>query len=152
MAIFGVEEKGQITDRLGALIALVTTNSCPEKNRRTMLPAVVARTTISTLSRRSLSTAVAGPKLHKAKGNWEALKAKRPIDQEDLHVSDTLVFVVIFRFQIPYPYTVPVSQLVFTKPYDTGTVFLLVGSMLGIGVGSMVFGVRHQQYKQGYWK
>lgn len=32
---------------------------------------------------RSLST----PKMHKASGNWDTLKAKRPIDEEDLHVS-----------------------------------------------------------------
>ena len=40
-------------------------------------------------ARRQLSTAaVKGePKMHKAKGNWASLKAKRPIDEDDTHVS-----------------------------------------------------------------
>lgn len=41
-------------------------------------------------ARRQLSTAAAKggePKMHKAKGNWASLKAKRPIDEDDTHVS-----------------------------------------------------------------
>jgi hypothetical protein len=42
-----------------------------------------------TAVRRQLSTAAAKgePKMHKAKGNWASLKAKRPIDEDDTHVS-----------------------------------------------------------------
>jgi hypothetical protein len=45
--------------------------------------ALVARSVSNQTARRQLST----PKMHKAKGNWEGLKAKRPIDADDLHVS-----------------------------------------------------------------
>jgi len=38
----------------------------------------------------SRSAVAAEPKLHKATGNWEALVAKRPIDQDDQHVSRSL--------------------------------------------------------------
>ena len=48
-----------------------------------LLPRVVARTARC----RMLSTsAPAGPKMHKAKGNWDAFKAKRPIDEDELVV------------------------------------------------------------------
>jgi predicted secreted hydrolase len=46
-------------------------------------------------ARRQLSTAAAKgePKMHKAKGNWASLKAKRPIDEDDLHVSSHRVLL-----------------------------------------------------------
>jgi hypothetical protein len=37
----------------------------------------------SLVGRQAFSTA---PKMHKAKGNWESLKAKRPIDADETHV------------------------------------------------------------------
>jgi hypothetical protein len=53
--------------------------------------AVAASQRVSQMTaRRQLSTAAAAkgePKMHKAKGNWATLKAKRPIDADDLHVS-----------------------------------------------------------------
>lgn len=43
---------------------------------------IAAVRAVPTKQVRLLST----PKLHNATGNWDALKAKRPIDEDDLHV------------------------------------------------------------------
>lgn len=59
-----------------------TQSSCRSPTSTMMLSAsrAAARTAVS---RRAFSTA---PKMHKAKGNWEALASKRPIDHDDTHV------------------------------------------------------------------
>ncbi|KAL7575875.1 hypothetical protein ACA910_003189 [Epithemia clementina (nom. ined.)] len=75
--------------------------------------------------RRHLSTKE--PKLHKAKDYWYDLKAKRPIDHDDEH-------------------------LTFHPPYNRVTIVVLASIMLVGGVGSMQAGYYHQQYKQGFWK
>jgi hypothetical protein len=66
--------------------------------------AVAASQRVSQLTaRRQLSSAaVKEPKMHKAKGNWSALKAKRPIDADDLHVSSNQYLPGIFIYDIPY--------------------------------------------------
>lgn len=37
-------------------------------------------------TRATRSFSAAAPKAHKAKGNWDQLKSKRPVDHDDLHV------------------------------------------------------------------
>ena len=44
------------------------------------------------------------------------------------------------------------EQKVFHPPYNPATIFLLLGVVVTVGVGSMQYGFMHQQYKQGYWK
>jgi hypothetical protein len=75
-------------------------------------------------ARRNLSSQ---PKMHKVKDHWQNLKSKRPIDQDDLH-------------------------LTFHPPYNKGTVLLVIGGAVAIGYGSTTYSFVHQQYKQGYWK
>lgn len=73
---------------------------------------------------RSMSTAT--PKTHKAKDVWAQIEATRPKD--------------------PHPHNV------FHPPYNKVSSAILVASILVAGYGSMYMGMRHQQYKQGYWK
>mmetsp|Transcript_7838 Transcript_7838/g.14126 ORF Transcript_7838/g.14126 Transcript_7838/m.14126 type:complete len:91 (-) Transcript_7838:275-547(-) len=67
----------------------------------------------------------AGPKLHRAKDAWKVIEATRPVSH---------------------------AHLCFEPPYSPVTSAIMVGGILCIGYGSMYFGMRHQQYKQGYWK
>lgn len=56
-------------------------------DRLTMM--MLSRTALTRTSRHLAScrsSSSAAPKMHKAKGNWEALKSKRPIDADDTHV------------------------------------------------------------------
>mmetsp|Transcript_15003 Transcript_15003/g.25451 ORF Transcript_15003/g.25451 Transcript_15003/m.25451 type:complete len:91 (-) Transcript_15003:108-380(-) len=84
---------------------------------------VISRAVAGLASKRTMSAA---PKSHRAKDVWAELEATRP--KED------------------HPH------LVFHPPYDNVTVFIGVASCVLFGYGSMYYGMRHQQYKQGYWK
>ena len=56
---------------------------------------MIAQRTTAVASRTGLMQQIrefSTPKLHKAKGNWDALKAKRPIDHDDLHVRFNFFF------------------------------------------------------------
>eukprot|EP00804_Cyclotella_cryptica_P023425 CCRYP_020856-RA/>CCRYP_020856-RA protein AED:0.10 eAED:0.10 QI:1250/1/1/1/0.5/0.33/3/1128/89 len=75
-------------------------------------------------SKRPMSTAA--PKMHKAKDVWGELKATRPPAGHD--------------------------HTVFEPPYNPFVVGAAVSTVLVTGYGLMYFGMRHQQYKQGYWK
>ena len=44
------------------------------------------------------------------------------------------------------------EHLTFHPPYNKGTIAGLVLFVVLGGTGSMVYGLVHQQYKQGYWK
>eukprot|EP00970_Alexandrium_tamarense_P006616 scaffold1143_cov198-Alexandrium_tamarense.AAC.7 len=46
----------------------------------------------------------------------------------------------------------PLSQTVFEPPFSPPVVGAAVVGVISIGYGLMYFGMRHQQYKQGYWK
>lgn len=57
-----------------------------------MLSTTVVRSCVSrvTVAARPYSRSAAvrsEPKLHNATGRWDALKSKRPIDEDELHVS-----------------------------------------------------------------
>eukprot|EP01082_Thalassiosira_pseudonana_P011002 g10343.t1 g10343 contig4:1689771-1690398(-) len=82
------------------------------------------RTAARATSRRQMSTA--SPKMHKAKDVWGELKATRPPEG--------------------HPHTV------FEPPFSPPVVGAAVVGVISIGYGLMYFGMRHQQYKQGYWK
>mmetsp|Transcript_4557 Transcript_4557/g.9003 ORF Transcript_4557/g.9003 Transcript_4557/m.9003 type:complete len:91 (+) Transcript_4557:139-411(+) len=76
-------------------------------------------------SRRPMSSA-AQPKMHKAKDVWSEIKATRPPEG--------------------HPHTV------FEPPFSPPVVGAATVAVVGVGYGLMYFGMRHQQYKQGYWK
>lgn len=44
------------------------------------------------------------------------------------------------------------TQLVFEGDYSTPFIGAAVIGVVASGYGMMYFGMRHQQYKQGYWK
>mmetsp|Transcript_18393 Transcript_18393/g.21216 ORF Transcript_18393/g.21216 Transcript_18393/m.21216 type:complete len:92 (+) Transcript_18393:67-342(+) len=75
-------------------------------------------------SKRAMSSA--GPRMHKAKDAWSELQTTRPPEG--------------------HPHNV------FEPPYNKATAALGVLSVLGLGYGTMYFGLSHQQRKQGYWK
>mmetsp|Transcript_32462 Transcript_32462/g.67696 ORF Transcript_32462/g.67696 Transcript_32462/m.67696 type:complete len:91 (-) Transcript_32462:259-531(-) len=81
---------------------------------------------VTRVAARRFSTA-AEPKMHKAAGNWDALKAKRPRQIDDEH-------------------------LVFHGPFDPTTVYMIAGFVVFGGWGAMEFGTWHQMRKQGYRK
>ncbi|KAL3775903.1 hypothetical protein HJC23_000333 [Cyclotella cryptica] len=116
-------------------------------------------------SKRPMSTAA--PKMHKAKDVWGELKATRPPAGHD-HVSLDDVRIAL-RILLMFPCTYPciilrlhshlfhivficVIQTVFEPPYNPFVVGAAVSTVLVTGYGLMYFGMRHQQYKQGYWK
>ncbi|EJK66645.1 hypothetical protein THAOC_12422 [Thalassiosira oceanica] len=76
-------------------------------------------------SRRPMST-VAAPKMHKAKDAWSELQKTRPPPGH--------------------------PHLVFEGDYSTPFIGAAVIGVVASGYGMMYFGMRHQQYKQGYWK
>mmetsp|Transcript_2022 Transcript_2022/g.3212 ORF Transcript_2022/g.3212 Transcript_2022/m.3212 type:complete len:92 (-) Transcript_2022:302-577(-) len=77
-------------------------------------------------AKRTMSAAAkAEPKMHKADA-WKELTAKRPVD--------------------PHPHPT------FEPPYNKVGIACGVVGVITAGYGSMYFGMRHQQYKQGYWK
>ena len=82
------------------------------------------RTVARAGTRRQMSTAA--PKMHKAKDVWGELKATRPPAGHD--------------------------HTVFEPPYNGAVVGAAVVGVICTGYGLMYFGMRHQQYKQGYWK
>ena len=82
------------------------------------------RTVARASSKRPMSTA--SPKMHKAKDVWGELKATRPPEG--------------------HPHTV------FEPPYNPVVVGCAIAGVITTGYGLMYFGMRHQQYKQGYWK
>jgi hypothetical protein len=43
----------------------------------------------------------AEPKMHNATGTWDALKSKRPVDPDDLHVSAVAVVARVRICEIP---------------------------------------------------
>ena len=59
--------------------------------------ALLVRASQQLAARRQLSTA----KMHKAKGNWEGVKSKRPIDADDLHVRLFVEFSGCGVYKIP---------------------------------------------------
>mmetsp|Transcript_18138 Transcript_18138/g.24957 ORF Transcript_18138/g.24957 Transcript_18138/m.24957 type:complete len:93 (-) Transcript_18138:279-557(-) len=78
-------------------------------------------------AKRAISSTAARsePKMHKA-AVFKQLEASRPVD--------------------PHPHPV------FEPPYNK---VVVAGAIIGVvtsGYGAMYFGMRHQQYKQGYWK
>mmetsp|Transcript_15536 Transcript_15536/g.19714 ORF Transcript_15536/g.19714 Transcript_15536/m.19714 type:complete len:94 (-) Transcript_15536:334-615(-) len=76
--------------------------------------------------RAMMSTESTGPRMHKAKDAWKEIQATRPPEGH--------------------------PHLVFHPPYNKATVAFGVLSVLTLGYGSMYSGMRHQQYKAGYWK
>ena len=44
------------------------------------------------------------------------------------------------------------AQTVFEPPYSTPVIAAFTIGIISTGYGMMYFGMRHQQYKQGYWK
>jgi hypothetical protein len=44
------------------------------------------------------------------------------------------------------------TQNVFHPPYDKLSTGIMVTTVFLTGYGVVYFGMRHQQYKQGYWK
>ena len=73
------------------------------RNRETMMRAkttsLVRTASRSVAARRQLSSE---PKMHKAGSHWADLKAKRPVDHDDLHVRTVRRRKAEFlRFQIP---------------------------------------------------
>lgn len=65
---------------------------------RSKTTSLVRTASRSVAARRQLSSE---PKMHKAKDHWADLKAKRPVDHDDLHVRTTSCNRKILRFQIP---------------------------------------------------
>jgi hypothetical protein len=55
-----------------------------------------------TIRQYSHSVAKQDPKMHNATGIWDAMKAKRPIDADELHVSSRLLPSAAARFRIPW--------------------------------------------------
>eukprot|EP00585_Thalassiosira_rotula_P004041 CAMPEP_0196139624 /NCGR_PEP_ID=MMETSP0910-20130528/6834_1 /TAXON_ID=49265 /ORGANISM="Thalassiosira rotula, Strain GSO102" /LENGTH=90 /DNA_ID=CAMNT_0041400373 /DNA_START=56 /DNA_END=328 /DNA_ORIENTATION=+ len=90
-----------------------------------MIASTALRNAARVGSKRSMSTAAA-PKQHKAKDMWATLEKTRPPPG--------------------HPHTV------FEPPYSTPVVAGMVIGVITTGYGMMYFGMRHQQYKQGYWK
>ncbi|KAL9191225.1 hypothetical protein ACHAXT_000931 [Thalassiosira profunda] len=88
-----------------------------------MLASLAARSAARAAARRPMSTAAA-PKMHKAKDAWG--KLPRPPPGHD--------------------------HAVFEPPYNPIVVTCGVIGVVCTGYGMMYFGMRHQQYKQGYWK
>jgi hypothetical protein len=121
----------------------------------TMLSQLTARTgrqvaARCAYSRSAVARSAVEPKLHNATGNWSAFKAKRPIDEEDLHVSFEMPSKS--EFQIPNshpanPIFSPRKKLVFHTPFNPITVIGMMTMVVGLGVGSMVYGVVHQQVR-----
>jgi hypothetical protein len=62
-----------------------------------MLSSTVLRTRAAVVARHYSRTAMvrSEPKVHKATGNWDALKSKRPVDADDLHVSPERIVILI---------------------------------------------------------
>lgn len=90
------------------------------------------------------------PKLHNADGKWAELKAKRPIDADDTHVSVFWIPNSVLKRETNFIFVLYLyftSQLVFHPPFNPGTILLLVGAVVGIGGGSMWYGVVHQQVR-----
>mmetsp|Transcript_26703 Transcript_26703/g.37635 ORF Transcript_26703/g.37635 Transcript_26703/m.37635 type:complete len:89 (-) Transcript_26703:299-565(-) len=88
-----------------------------------MLPrTTLVRTITSNGAKRSMSD---GPKMHKASA-WQKLEATRPVD--------------------PHPHPV------FEPPFNPVASGALVFGCVVAGYGVIYNGMRHQQYKQGYWK
>ncbi|KAL7482209.1 hypothetical protein ACHAW6_007904 [Cyclotella cf. meneghiniana] len=118
-------------------------------------------------SKRPMSTVA--PKMHKAKDVWGELKATRPPPGHD-HIN--LNFEIecagrgggggggdnCRRLAVDCSYRerqLRVAQnhaTVFEPPYSPVVVGAAVTTVLVTGYGLMYFGMRHQQYKQGYWK
>mmetsp|Transcript_5015 Transcript_5015/g.8981 ORF Transcript_5015/g.8981 Transcript_5015/m.8981 type:complete len:92 (+) Transcript_5015:76-351(+) len=90
----------------------------------TMIASTALRNAARVGSRRQMSTAA--PKTHKAKDAWVELQKTRPPPGHE--------------------------HRVFEPPYSTPFVGAMVVGVLCTGYGMMYFGMRHQQYKQGYWK
>jgi hypothetical protein len=55
-------------------------------------------------------------------------------------------------FHLTLPFLPALSQNVFHPPYNKVAAGAMVFSIVFLGYGSMYYGMRHQQYKQGYWK
>ena len=100
----------------------------------------------------------AEPKLHKAKHHWTDLKAKRPVDHDDLHVRCFRVHKFNCHCLSGFVQGNSNSslnllpQLTFHPPYNRTTITIMATVMVAIGWGSVEMGYWHQQYKQGYWK
>mmetsp|Transcript_23282 Transcript_23282/g.39797 ORF Transcript_23282/g.39797 Transcript_23282/m.39797 type:complete len:91 (-) Transcript_23282:249-521(-) len=90
-----------------------------------MIASTALRNAVRVGSRRPMSTASA-PKTHMAKDVWPELQKTRPPPGHD--------------------------HTVFEPPYNTAVVAAGVVTVITTGYGMMYFGMRHQQYKQGYWK
>jgi hypothetical protein len=78
--------------RLGILWRLLQRTQKTATAIITMLSQLTARTgrqlaARCAYSRSAVARSAVEPKLHNATGNWSAFKAKRPVDEEDLHVS-----------------------------------------------------------------
>lgn len=102
-----------------------------------MISRLATRTGLKAARSYSRSAVAKEPKLHNATGNWETLKAKRPVDADDLHVRNTTEFRIPSH---PNP-----TQLVFHTPFNTVTVVGMLAFVLLSGYGSMAYGVIHQQ-------
>jgi len=105
--------------------------------RTTVLPAKQYSPLLTMLARSLASRAIVRsgkprcmstvPRMHKAKDFWPQLKEQtRPHGHHE--------------------------HLVFELPYDPPVAVGMIAGICIIGYGSIAFGLRHQQYKQGYWK
>ncbi|KAL7546395.1 hypothetical protein ACHAWF_009730 [Thalassiosira exigua] len=90
-----------------------------------MIAATALRNVARASSRRPMSTAAA-PKIHKYQDVKAELAGTRPAPGHD--------------------------HTVFEPPFSVPVVAAGVVTVLSTGYGLMYFGMRHQQYKQGYWK
>mmetsp|Transcript_18636 Transcript_18636/g.17945 ORF Transcript_18636/g.17945 Transcript_18636/m.17945 type:complete len:94 (+) Transcript_18636:61-342(+) len=91
----------------------------------TFVSSVVRNTVARNGARRAMSD-TPGPRMHKAKDAWAQIKNTRPVD--------------------PHPHNV------FHPPYNPVAAGVGVVTVIFLGYGFMHNGMRHQQYKQGYWK
>jgi hypothetical protein len=96
--------------------------------------------------------------MHKAKGNWASLKAKRPIDEDTMTEFHSVYRKIgIFIFNIPYSYLQPVFSVCF---YRSRRFIILLQSryhlaLKSCGHGWTQYAVRiHVQLSAqlGYWK
>mmetsp|Transcript_27939 Transcript_27939/g.43918 ORF Transcript_27939/g.43918 Transcript_27939/m.43918 type:complete len:90 (-) Transcript_27939:174-443(-) len=87
--------------------------------------AAMRTSAVRAATRRPMSTTSA-PKMHKAKDTWGELVKTRPPPGHD--------------------------HTVFEPPYSTPVIAAFTIGIISTGYGMMYFGMRHQQYKQGYWK
>jgi hypothetical protein len=64
----------------------------------------------------------------------------------------SLGLIVVFNSSHGLLFILSTLKLVFHPPYSKVTAAFGVITVVSLGYGAMYMGMRHQQYKQGYWK